>query len=509
MSSNQTTPPTVEALMQAMLQAFQGVSTQGSTGSPAQPVPPERGVLLSNGVGFRSSGPRDPDDIEKTKILVTRAQRKVLQAKPESLKKLRDRVCVALPTVIQEIKWGDILDSSTDSDLGSAMIGTKSMLDEVREFAVSYDLAYIFNLPLVDDLWNETELAQCSNFKDLLTNYTFFSEGYVRTYQAVINVQGFDIDTESSAWMQATLEKSIDPPLLVRIKQRLSSFQPTERGGITMFYVMANFIAKPSHEFIETGQNWIKNFKLSNFAGEHVPTANSRIKAVVEALSMSPGAVPPTSVDKYLAGMLHCSNEEFKILVQSLMGSYNNPIDRVKERFSIPETLDLFGQSLEDRFTAITTAGHWGGADKMGSIFKVSIQNATPTKKHRYPSREAWFDNQDCDKCEKKHPTWAHDDPEGYRSGRLKRPSNNSKPRTFRRRFSADTKKRIQEAVHNIIAEAQEEAEMEQYANMAGSEGGFDELGTVDEEAEDDSVDEGDGSVSALVAAALGNLLKD
>lgn len=108
-----------------------------------------------------------------------------------------------------------------------------------------------------------------------------------------------------------------------------------------MFYVMANFIAKPSHEFIETGQNWIKNFKLSNFAGEHVPTANSRIKAVVEALSTSPGAVPPTSVDKYLAGMLHCSNEEFKILVQSLMGSYNNPIDRVKERFSIPETLDL------------------------------------------------------------------------------------------------------------------------------------------------------------------------
>jgi hypothetical protein len=50
---------------------------------------------------------------------------------------------------------------------------------------------------------------------------------------------------------------------------------------------------------------------------------------------------------------------------------------------------------------------------------------------------------------------------------------------------------------------------MEQYANMAGSEGGFDKLGTVDEEAEDESVDEGDGSVSALVAAALGNLLKD
>jgi hypothetical protein len=88
--------------------------------------------------------------------------------------------------------------------------------------------------------------------------------------------------------MQATLKKSIDSTLLIRIKQRLALFKPDERGGITMYYVMANFIAKLFYEFIETGQNWISNFKLSNFAGEPVPTANSCIKAVIEALSTSP-----------------------------------------------------------------------------------------------------------------------------------------------------------------------------------------------------------------------------
>jgi hypothetical protein len=101
---------------------------------------------------------------------------------------------------------------------------------------------------------------------------------------------------------------------------------------------------------------------------------------------------------------------------------------------------------LEDKFVAITTAGKWGGADKMGSIFKASIQGVTPEKKKRkYPSCAAWFDDQDCGKCDKKHPTWAHDDPEGYCSGRLKRPSNNREPRTFKLRFSADTKKKIQD----------------------------------------------------------------
>ena len=72
----------------------------------------------------------------------------------------------------------------------------------------------------------------------------------------------------------------------------------------------------------------------------------------------------------------------------------------------------------------------------MGSIFKASIQGVTPEKKkHKYPSRIAWFHDQDCSKCDKKHPTWAHDDPEGYRSGRLKHPSNKREPRTFLRRY--------------------------------------------------------------------------
>lgn len=71
------TPPTMEELMQAMLHAFQGMANQGqgSSGSPPQPIPPERGVVLTSGVGFRSGGPRHPDDIERTKVLVTRAQR--------------------------------------------------------------------------------------------------------------------------------------------------------------------------------------------------------------------------------------------------------------------------------------------------------------------------------------------------------------------------------------------------------------------------------------------------
>lgn len=111
-------------------------ATPASSGNPT-----EAGVILTNGVSFCSKGPRSDKELEETRILVTRAQRQ----------ELRDRICVPLPLTIQEIKWSDILDASTDADIRSAMIGVKTMMNDVEEFAFAYDLAYDCDIPLVTD----------------------------------------------------------------------------------------------------------------------------------------------------------------------------------------------------------------------------------------------------------------------------------------------------------------------------------------------------------------------
>jgi hypothetical protein len=518
------------------------INNQSASSTPSPSPAPETGVTLTSGVGFRSSGPRTHKELEETRILVTRAQRQALQAKPEALKKLRDRVCVALPHTIQEIKWDDIFNASTDSDLGSAMIGVKTMMEDVREFAAQYDLSYVCEIPLVRDLFNESELAMCTDFKNLLSDYMVFDERYVRKYQEVVNVRGFAVDVESSRWLQAVLEKSMEPTLLVRVKQRFSTFSTEERGGLSMFCVVANMVAKPSFEFIETGQNWIKAFKLSDFSGENVPVANSRFKAVVEALDAAPGALPPTTIEKYLKGMTHCGCDEFKILVSSLIGSYNNPMDRIKERFSTATILDQFSTALEEKYSALVIDKEWSGATSKGSVFAAEKgldrrrdeddrrngrfdrrydgvdrrrdgddrRNDRHQRKHKYPSREAWFDAQICAKCGKSHPTFAHDDPVGMRS-LSRKPANKGYSK-------AKLSRRVREAVHNLIADAQltqDELEEQHYANMAGSdyfealdqEDGDDE--DVDDGGDGEEAEEEDGGISALVAAALGNLLKD
>jgi hypothetical protein len=383
----------------------------------------------------------------------------------------------------------------------------------------------------------------CTEFKNLLSDYMLFDEGYVRQYQEVVNVRGFAVDVESSRWLQAVLEKSIEPTLLIRVKQCLATFSIKEVGGLSMFLVVANMVAKPSHEFIETGQSWIKQFKLSNFPGENVPIANSRFKAVVEALGAAPGGLPPTTIDKYLEGMNNCACEKFRILVSSLIGSYNNPMDRIKERFTVASILDQFSTALDEKYAALVIDKEWSGVSSKGSIFLADKRRDfndnrrdfndnrrdgyrrdgtdkrrdeddrrdgdRQQRKHRYPTREAWFDAQICGKCGKNHPTFAHDDPVGKRSLPRKPPNKGYS--------KSKLAKRVREAVHNLIAESQltqDELEEQHYANMAGSDH-FEALGEEDGDESGDNEDDGeeteeeDGAISALVAAALGNLLKD
>jgi hypothetical protein len=402
--SKQTDPADLGA---AIFEAFKRLMDDDKTKrASTKPKPQEQGVILASGMGFRTRGDRTSNELAKGFVIVSRDDRSTLSA--EALKKLRDRVCVALPHKLSEPKWSDILDQSTDTDLGSTIISTQTQIQGVVEFAQSYDIAYVCNIPLVKDMFDEVELSQCT-YRNLLTHYNVIHIDQVRDYQSMINLRGFDVDRESDNWLMTVLEKSTEDTLLVRLKQSLLALHPSQRGGVMMFKLVVDTIAKPSFEFIQAGVNWVDAFKLSNFSGEHVPTATTRFKAVIGALP--PTSVPPTTVDKYLNGMTFCSNDEFKQTVLSIRGSLYNPLLDITATYTIPAQLDMFGSALEQKFTALTTIGQWTGAHHKASAFKA-LQN----KQHKYPSREAWFDAQVCGECGENDPTWAHDDPVGKRS---------------------------------------------------------------------------------------------
>ena len=530
-----STDPT-DQLATALAAAFQqilqggGVTATASTGSPS---PPEHGVTLASGVGFRM-GDRTEAELQETKIKVTRADRQSLQAKPEALKKLRDKVCVALKHVLKEPNWTDILANADKGAVGESVIGTFTQLDAVREWAVANDIAYICNVPRVSDLLDDQAMAQCTEYDNLLTSFNIFSEERVRDYQRTLNLRGFKIDIDGCEWLQTMLEASIEPGLLVRLQQSMNVFPPAERGGLTLFKLLVDKIAKPSFEFVEVGQNFLRTFKLSNFAGEHVPTAVSHYKAVIAALPTA--SIPPEAVTMFLNGMHECETEKFQELVSSLRGSIYNPLTNLNSTYSVEEQVALFGRTLEDRYTALTTAGAWGGAEKKGSAFQAKIDDGRKYRGYKYPSKEAWFDNQDCDLCKKKHPTWAHDDPVGMRGLSRKegemllemrkgrsltssRPKGRSQHSLGKLKFkSPNHKKQFEKRVHNVLLDTcvagDDESESEEQVHLAGAVGDDDDENAGAAEDGDDGSD-ADGSaddaednvLSALVAAGLGNLL--
>jgi hypothetical protein len=97
-------------------------------------------------------------------------------------------------------------------------------------------------------------------------------------------------------------------------------------------------------------------------------------------------------------------------------------------------------------------------------------------------------------------------------------PAKGNKPSSGRPRYhfsSEDKTKKFSEAVHKALlehCESEVSPEEEHYINMADADG-FEELeGDADAASpalDDDESEDQDGGVSALVAAALGNLIKD
>jgi hypothetical protein len=245
--------------------------------------------------------------------------------------------------------------------------------------------------------------------------------------------------------------------------------------------------------------------------------ANTRFLAVVTALPAS--SLPPKTVEFYLVGMRDCSCDEFKEVVLAQKGMLYTPWYKSfvrNEKISIPQQLEQVAHTLEEKYTALTSTCQWSGAHKKASSFPALGPSSTPARgdrKHKYASREEWFDAQVCSKCGKNHPTFAHDDPVGMRS---KKPSKSTKNKKLRFKTPQDkarfTKKAYQLYLDSFDTSG-EPATADEYINMAGNEevdGNHEEeteyvnVGEVDDASDSDD----ENGITALVAAGLENLLK-
>jgi hypothetical protein len=172
----------------------------------------------------------------------------------------------------------------------------------------------------------------------------------------------------------------------------------------------------------------------------------------------------------------------------------------------------------------LISTNEWGAVGSKASAFKAgeapgskrkfeNPHRKSSQKKHEYNSFEEWFDSCQCDRCGKKgHPTYAHDNIKAHRKRQIPRcPRKSGSKLKFK---SKKDKSQFEKAVHKAMLEymddcSSSEEEGALQANIAGEESSDDEDGSEGQRFSEGDKSDSDEGVSALLACALKNLVKD
>jgi hypothetical protein len=123
----------VDEFMAQLVGAFSRMM-KGEGSRKSKPKRQEPSIVLSSGMGFRLSEARSRDEIRTGCTIVKRTER---GTSSESPAKFIRKVCVKLENPLKLPPWEEILDSSSDLDLGTAIIDVQTQIEGVVEFYVS------------------------------------------------------------------------------------------------------------------------------------------------------------------------------------------------------------------------------------------------------------------------------------------------------------------------------------------------------------------------------------
>jgi hypothetical protein len=306
----------------------------------------------------------------------------------------------------------------------------------------------------------------------------------------------------------------------------MTNYPEAERGGLVLFKLILDEIHKITFESKQALIDWLYNFSIKNFKGEDVSLALTRFKAVVLALGSDSPSDPCRLL---LKGMKHASSEEFQGTCSSQLGILDTVMYKSWKRVKCPTIemeLDVLGDTLKERFVALSQNKEWTGASHKVGAFKTELaQKAEVTGsngKGRLPWTE-WWDSQVCKvkNCGGKHPTSYHNNLDA-RDRQQPAPASN-RARTFRKltgntgnhqpskqnqrtpRFkNKDSEKSFRQKVYNVVLESFVDEDHELFAHLAGEE--EDEAG-FESAVEEVEMDEADTEVMANAAISLDQLL--
>jgi hypothetical protein len=462
--------------------------------------------------------------MEQGKVTLSRYQRGTDAAER---RKIRERSIGSLTVKIGLMEYDALADAKA-ADLSALVLKHQTATSKFTEWLTSFDCLYLLGVPFVTDFSNP-QMVLSAPRKCLTASFQDFSLVQIASWQHFVCEWLTNTDIETSDWILQALDQSIEPLLLMQLKQSHNALPRKQRGGVVLFKLLVDAQNANSYEAMKLYQDFFPD----STTGENVAISISGFIAVASMLR--PCNLPTNIIQLLLEGLIYCSNEKFRLIVTAQLGWLSTPAFGEWSRQYGGNRLLLINKladGLKNQYRSLQQNREWKAyTSNSSSFFKASgpPRQLPPSNSSKLPEGyvhprdgwKKWFRSQDCQVpgCGQKHPTKYHDDPgivdrpfkptgrkyNGSHSP-IKSPTKSKTPIRIKKGFNDKFKKRVYNLMECIDDDdngsADETEDLVKKINLAGEDGPDDEPSM---DGDDDQ--EEDSPAMALAAMGLDSLL--
>jgi hypothetical protein len=216
-------------------------------------------------------------------------------------------------------------------------------------------------IPQDVDLSKPTILAKARHFKNAIDDWQSLEDKDYFEWKEFLLHYGSYEETTSDNLLDDVLLLSMETTLQAEVESDIVSIPKEQRGSISTLRCIIRRMVMKNQEAEDALENYIRDFDITKFTGENMPTACLRLNAITQALG--DGNLPSNTICKVLEGFGKSSTKSFNDfcssqialcrgcfyanIMKGMLDSFSAELPNHGNRDSHVNTFPLFQQSLE------------------------------------------------------------------------------------------------------------------------------------------------------------------
>jgi hypothetical protein len=292
-------------------------------------------------------------------------------------KKTRDKVVKSLDPKISAGNISRMLTSNDAAEYHVAVdaLSWQSTMKTIYKFCTQYDMTSLLLIPQGVDLSKPDQVTKAQIFKDAIDNWQVLNnKEYYKWHESIFCFGTFE-ETTSNNWLDDVLHMSMETTLHAEIESDIIGIPIQQRGSITTLRCIIKCMVIKNHEAKDALENYIRDFDITKFPGENVPTACLRLKAVARALGDDD--LPSNTIRKVLEGFGKLSTKLFNDFYSSQIAlCHGSFYADIMQGTSLQSQLNNLLNDIEVTYLDLVGGNSWLGiaAAPTQSSFTAKVQ---------------------------------------------------------------------------------------------------------------------------------------